>query len=78
MKKAWLVRYDGTDGICAAQTRGEALFHAIANLRDLGSRASVHNTTARRAPDFDQWAELDSTGVCWDANALPRNTARTA
>ncbi len=74
MKKAYLVTYHRTEAVVAAETRGKALFAAVGCLRELGYQSPLPDTKIRRAPDFDQWAEIDETGAFWDPNVLPRNT----
>lgn len=39
-----------------------------------GEKASWKGLRVVRAPEFDQWAEVDATGHAWDEKMLPRNT----
>lgn len=75
MKRAWQTTWGGISSIVAAETRGKAAAATMRTVREMyGSKASWKSLRVVRAPEFDQWAEVDATGHCWDRRLLPRNT----
>ena len=72
MKKAFALTFGVTTGIMAAETHGQAKFRLFRELKDIGYRPTVSAIRCRRAPEHDAWAEQDSTGICWDAQFLPK------
>jgi len=73
MKRAYRVTAYGESGIIAAETPGQAKFRVFRVCRDLGFLGpnELGEVKVRRAPEHDGWAELDSTGVCWQESLLP-------
>lgn len=71
MKRAFrLTAYDEY-GIMAAESRGQAKFRLLRELRNLGYDAKLSDIRVQRAPEHDSWAQTDSTGVCWSEQYLP-------
>jgi len=73
MKRAYRVTAYGETGIIAAQTPGQAKFNLLRTLRSLGvcGPEGIRVIRVRRAPEHDEWAEVDSTGTCWTECYLP-------
>lgn len=66
MKRAFRLTAYGISGIMAAQSRGQAKFRLFRTLQELGYKPSPSNIRCRREGKYDSWAELDSTGACWN------------
>ena len=66
MKKAFALTAYNTTGIMAAETHGQAKFRLFRELKDIGYRPTPSAIRCRRAPEHDEWAAVDDTGVCWD------------
>ena len=71
MKRAYRATAYGTSGIIAAETAGQAKFRVFRTLQDTFAAKSPSDVKVRRAPEHDDWAAVDSTGVCWQESLLP-------
>lgn len=72
-KRAYRTVWDGTASVVAARSRGQAVARTLAQIREAGYRATFTAVRAVRVPEFDGWAEVDESGVCWDEKYLPRD-----
>lgn len=65
MKKAFEVSVAGTTGIIAAETAGKAKYQAFLDADDCGiyvdgRRVKITDVSAKRAPQFDGWASVQT------------------
>lgn len=69
--KAYRTTLIGLVSIVAARTPAQAKHRTLRSAHEAGYY-SCRYTDVRcvRAPEFDQWAELDGSGACWDASRL--------
>jgi hypothetical protein len=67
-KVAWRTTWGGITSVVAAGTAGKAKAVTVRAAREVYPRKQVKFETVRavRAPEYDGWAELDSTGRCWE------------
>lgn len=56
--------------IVAARSRGQAIAITLRSAREAGYRPEWKDVRAVRAAEYDGWAEMDSSGVCWDEQYL--------
>jgi asparagine synthetase A len=76
MKRAWksTVKCLGMmNGIVAASTRGQAKFKNWRSANEVGYHIRFGDVHVVRCPEFDTWAEVDSSGSVWDEDCLRRN-----
>jgi hypothetical protein len=72
MKLAWCVTWCGEKAIIAAETRGQALFRTLDSIHEAGYRPTIGELHCRRAPEWDEWAAVESSRACWNPEYLPK------
>ena len=77
MKKAWRITFNGSVGIIASETRSKARAAVMRSALEVYDKRDVNWVKIQviRAPEHDRWAEVDSTGNCWDETLLPKDKA---
>jgi hypothetical protein len=75
VKVAWRVSLLGETSLVAAEKRSRAVYRTVRSCRDAGYSADWREARATRAPEYDHWAEVDSSGACWDERYLPNAAA---
>jgi hypothetical protein len=79
MKKAYLVKvegWDGSEGVAAAESHAQAKYIGFKSARDVDFNIPYLRFRARRAPDFDAWAEVDTARVVMTREAVERACRR--
>jgi hypothetical protein len=75
MKLAWRTTACGIESIVAAETRNQARSRTARSAFDANFQVKFTEVTARRAPEYDGWAEMDASNACWD-ETLIRDTIK--
>lgn len=70
-KKAWLTEWKGLPCVVAAETRGKAVARTIRQAQEASWYPRFVDVTARRAPQWDRWAEQDTTGRAYAPEYMP-------
>lgn len=74
MKRAYRTTLIGITSIVSAESRGKAIARTLLSAADAGYnvRGKWKEVRAVRAPEHDEWAALDATGVLWAEANLPK------
>ncbi len=70
MKKAYRVWWRGIAGIVAATSPGQARAKMVRQGQDAGYKPKFPDVTAKRVPQYDEWAEQDQSGYPWSEEHL--------
>lgn len=74
MKRAWRVTLMGINSVVAGNSRGQAIARTLSSAHEAGYYSlKFTDARARRAREFDGWAEVDYSNVPWNENELPKD-----
>lgn len=74
IRLAFRTTLSGVVSVVAADSPAQAKYRTLRSARDAGYRVEFTDLRCRRAPEFDEWAELDGTAHPWDPKLVPTTT----
>lgn len=72
-RRAWRTSWNGIDCIVAADSRAKAVASTWRSAFDAHYEVEWKDIRARRAPEYDQWAEVAPAGRPIDPKLVPLN-----